>query len=106
MKKKILFLIPALLGMFLSSCGGGGGSSSGGGGGGNPPKQDFVGVSFQSATYTYDGNSHILGEVTGAPENTTITYEIDNESLTTTLATIDDLIACEILSEKITSINE
>ena len=69
MKKKILFLIPALLGMFLSSCGGGG-SSSGGGGGGNPPKQDFVGVSFQSATYTYDGNSHILGEVTGAPENT------------------------------------
>ena len=74
MKKKILFLIPALLGMFLSSCGGGGGSSSGGGGGGNPPKQDFVGVSFQSATYTYDGNSHILGEVTGAPENTTITY--------------------------------
>ncbi len=72
MKKKILFLIPALLGMFLSSCGGG--SSSGGGGGGNPPKQDFVGVSFQSATYTYDGNSHILGEVTGAPENTTITY--------------------------------
>ena len=39
-------------------------------------------------------------------ENTTITYEIDNESLTTTLATIDDLIACEILSEKITSINE
>lgn len=39
-------------------------------------------------------------------EDTTITYEIDNESLTTTLATIDDLIACEILSEKITSINE
>ena len=39
-------------------------------------------------------------------ESTTITYEIDNESLTTTLATIDDLIACEILSEKITSINE
>jgi len=37
-------------------------------------------------------------------ENKTITYEINNESLTTTLATIDDLIACEILSEKITSI--
>ena len=37
-------------------------------------------------------------------ENDTITYTIDNESLTTTLATIDDLIACEILSEKITSI--
>ena len=33
-----------------------------------------------------------------------ITYTIDNDSLTTTLATIDDLIACEILSEKITTI--
>ena len=38
-------------------------------------------------------------------EDNTITYEINNESLTTTLATIDDLIACEILSGKITSIN-
>lgn len=37
-------------------------------------------------------------------EGDTITYEISNESLTTTLATIDDLIACEILSEKITTI--
>ena len=36
----------------------------------------------------------------------TITYKIDNDSLTTTLATIDDLIACEILSEKITTIKE
>lgn len=34
-------------------------------------------------------------------KNNTITYEINNNSLTTTLATIDDLIACEILSEKI-----
>ena len=39
-------------------------------------------------------------------EDKTITYEINNESLTTTLATIDDLIACEILSEKITRINK
>ena len=39
-------------------------------------------------------------------ENNTITYEINNESLTATLATIDDLIACEILSEKITSIEK
>ena len=38
-------------------------------------------------------------------EGNTITYEINSESLTTTLATIDDLIACEILSEKITSID-
>ena len=34
MKKKILFLIPALLGMFLSSCGGGGG--------GNPPVTQYT----------------------------------------------------------------
>ncbi|WP_407382081.1 KEOPS complex subunit Pcc1 [Methanobrevibacter sp.] len=33
----------------------------------------------------------------------TITYEINSDSLTTTLATIDDLIECEILSEKIIS---
>ena len=39
-------------------------------------------------------------------EDNTITYETDNDSLTTTLATIDDLIACEILSEKITTIKE
>ena len=39
-------------------------------------------------------------------EENTITYEINSESLTTTLATIDDLIACEILSEKITSIDK
>ena len=39
-------------------------------------------------------------------ENNTIIYTIDNDSLTTTLATIDDLIACEILSEKLTSIEK
>ena len=39
-------------------------------------------------------------------ENNTITYEINNDSLSTTLATIDDLIACEILSEKITTIKK
>ena len=90
MKKKHLFLIPALLGMFLSACGGGGGSSTpsdpGGGselGGGSEPggetKQDFTGVSFESASYVYDGQPHILGEVSGAPENTTITYTGRNE---------------------------
>ena len=90
MKKKFLFLIPALLGMFLSACGGGGGSSTpsdpGGGselGGGSEPggetKQDFTGVSFESASYVYDGQPHILGEVSGAPENTTITYTGRNE---------------------------
>ena len=39
-------------------------------------------------------------------KNNTITYEIDSESLTSTLATIDDLIACEILGEKIISIKK
>ena len=39
-------------------------------------------------------------------EKNTITYIIDNESLTTTLATIDDLISCEILGEKIISIKQ
>ncbi len=35
----------------------------------------------------------------------TVTYIVNNNSLSTTLATIDDLIVCEILSEKITSID-
>ena len=37
-------------------------------------------------------------------KDNTITYETNNKSLTTTLSTIDDLISCEILSEKITLI--
>ena len=37
-------------------------------------------------------------------KDNSIIYTVDNDSLTTTLATIDDLIACEILSEKITVI--
>ena len=37
-------------------------------------KLDFTGVLFENATYTYDGQPHILAEVSGAPENTTITY--------------------------------
>lgn len=80
MKKKVLFLIPALLGMFLTACGDGGASStpSDNPGGGSEPgylaKTDFTGVEFASASYVYDGQPHILAEVTGAPENTTITY--------------------------------
>ena len=38
------------------------------------PKQDFVGVEFASATYPYDGLPHNLGEVTGAPDGTSIIY--------------------------------
>ena len=72
--KKIL-LLTACLGLFLSSCGGDSGSNSGG----NPSKENFTGVSFESASYVYDGQPHILGEVTGAPEDTTITYTGRNE---------------------------
>ncbi len=91
MKKKLLFLVPALLGMFLSACGGGGGGSTtpsdpGGSsepGGGSEPggetKQDFTGVAFESASYVYDGQGHILAEVTGAPAGTNITYTGRNE---------------------------
>ncbi len=39
-------------------------------------------------------------------KDNTLVYETNNNSLIITLATIDDLIACEILSEKITSINK
>lgn len=91
MKKKLLFLVPALLGMFLSACGGGGGGSTtpsnpGGSsepGGGSEPggetKQDFTGVAFGNASYVYDGQAHILAEVTGAPVGTNITYTGRNE---------------------------
>ncbi len=87
MKKKLLFLVPALLGMFLSACNTGGGSTTppsvDPGGGiepeGDPTKTDFTGVTFESATYTYDGQPHILAEVNGAPEDTNITYTGRNE---------------------------
>lgn len=95
MKKHAYFLLPAALALFVAACNSGGGdpttqpsaqpttqvdpttspsspvdptSSSG------ETKKDFVGVSFDSSTVTYDGQPHILGEVSGAPEGTTITY--------------------------------
>ena len=82
MKKKLFFLVPALLGLFISSCGGGGNTPEPSSGGGDassseeqdPTKENFTGVTFESASYVYDGQPHILAEVTGAPENTTITY--------------------------------
>ena len=36
--------------------------------------KDFEGVFFDNVTVTYDGESHILDEVKGAPQNTIITY--------------------------------
>lgn len=108
MKKRLLLLAPALLGMFLCACdgdipadtsnntGNNSGTSQNSNSGsqsatgtqqdttgtsesstsqsGDPSKADFVGVVFESATFTYDGQPHILGEVSGVPENTTISY--------------------------------
>ena len=68
MKKK-LFFVPVLLGMLISSCGGGDTPHAP-----EPPKKDFVDVYFDDVTITYDGQEHILGEVRGAPEDTSITY--------------------------------
>ena len=66
MKRKSLFLIiPAMLGIMLSGCH-------------NDPKpienQDFENVSFNDATYVYDGSAHQLDEVSGVPEGTIVTY--------------------------------
>lgn len=77
MKKRVYLLLPLLFGLFLSSCGGEPSS--------NPSepndttnnddsKLNFTGVSFASESVVYDGNSHILNEVSGAPENTSINY--------------------------------
>ena len=38
-------------------------------------KSDFSDVYFNSQTIIYDGNAHILDEVSGAPEGTVITYQ-------------------------------
>lgn len=67
MKKRVLFLLPLLFSLFLSSCGNKQDNSG-------TTNLDFIGVSFENESYIYDGNPHILSEVKGAPENTTITY--------------------------------
>ena len=80
MKKRLLFLFPTFLGLVLAGCGGDPTDDKGNKDPGShetdhdPSKSDFVGVDFASATYVYDGTSRILGEVTGAPEGTIITY--------------------------------
>lgn len=77
MKKRVYFLLPLLFGLFLSSCGEESSSNT------SEPssttsiddsKLNFTGVTFASESVVYDGNSHILNEVSGAPENTTINY--------------------------------
>ena len=77
MKKRVYLLLPLLFGLFLSSCGEESSSNT------SEPssttsiddsKLNFTGVTFDSESVVYDGNSHILNEVSGAPENTTINY--------------------------------
>ena len=53
-------------------------------------------------TLEVDNDNFVESKIDGA----IITYTTDNSSLSTTLATIDDLIVCELLSEKITMIND
>ncbi len=86
MKKKLLFVLPALLGMLVVGCTTT--KPDNGGGQDNPPTpptpptpglEDFTNVFFDDLTVTYDGNPHILSEVRGAPEGTDITYTGRNE---------------------------
>ena len=83
MKKKLLFVLPALVGMLMVGCTTTKPDDSGGGGGGDTPPtpglDNFTDVFFDNLTVTYDGNPHILEEVRGAPEGTTITYIGRNE---------------------------
>ena len=81
MKKKLLFVLPALVGMLMVGCTTT--KPDDGGGQVDPPTPptppgpvivDFENVFFNNLTVTYDGNPHILEEVSGAPEGTTITY--------------------------------
>ncbi len=104
MKKKSLLIISILLGLFLSGCGAKENTpdtpvdpdvvdpDGGDGDGGEipidpdnpdppvePVNEDFKDVYFDSKTITYDGKSHILDEVRGAPEGTNIVYTGRNE---------------------------
>lgn len=86
MKKKMRIVFPILLGLFLSACGEPATSSANssrlstitqkesGDDTSETKKLEFAGVTFSNASFTYDGNPHILPEVSGAPEGTSITY--------------------------------
>ena len=67
MKKKTLFLLPVVFSMLLASCGAQTPSEP-------PEPVDFEGVTFADSSYVYDGLPHILAEVSGAPEDTNVTY--------------------------------
>ena len=76
MKYKTLFILPLFL---LSACGTKATNNNSNNPEPNVPitpaqNKDFTGVSFRSQTVNYDGQPHILSEVVGAPQGTTITY--------------------------------
>ena len=76
MKNKFIYLSILLSSMLLSACWstGGGSKPSGDDPGGEPAELIFSEAKFASLEFTYDGTPHILGEVTGVPEGTKITY--------------------------------
>lgn len=74
MKKMRLLLIPLMLMTLLTSCGGGNSTPPVSEPSSDIQKEEFSNIIFSNVTVNYDGNSHILGEVTGAPNGTTITY--------------------------------
>ena len=77
MKKTKLFLVAIVTALLLLSGCGTPSASPQEPDNQDPPtqtKQDFTGVAFESVTVNYDGQPHILGDVTGAPEGTSITY--------------------------------
>ena len=97
MRKQTIFLLVIVLLLTLTVClvacnknsssapttqtddnGNGGNTPSGGGntpsGGGDNSKSNFTGITFDNLTVVYDGENHILPEVTGVPAGATVTY--------------------------------
>lgn len=94
MKRKWLLLVSTFALPLLASCGeeGNFSTSSGGQNGSSnevnssqtdssEEKKEFTGVTFENLSFMYDGKPHILNEVVGAPENTTITYSGRTEKI-------------------------
>ncbi|MDY4849281.1 MAG: hypothetical protein SO176_03375, partial [Bacilli bacterium] len=76
--RKTLRIVLLSFALVLTGCVSSGEAEKPGGGVGStsiePIYKDFENVFFDSKTLIYDGESHILDEVRGAPEGTQITY--------------------------------